>query len=365
MIIKTMNSTALLAPLIDKHIRSHAGFAIYKLPYDNEPHLVVQTAGEPRTFASLRDIDHARGFVMTPANSENQLDNILINPDITACGTEQIVAELTSLPQQQPRAERILPTNNISRADYERTLMQFTQLMRTTELRKVVFARSCESALPESLGTLFVKACEQNNDFFVYLAHSPLCGTWIGCTPETLLCQTSPDRYRTMALAGTRKAAPEGTPWSPKNIEEQRYVHDYLLQRIATVATDFETSPTTTRRAGAIEHICSTFRFATSQGIGTLAALLHPTPAIGGQPQSLAIEALKAYESTRRLYYSGLVGPVGLPSHSSLFVNLRCMMIAPNAATLFAGGGLLAESDPNDEWLETEMKMDTMRAIGR
>ena len=56
------------------------------------------------------------------------------------------------------------------------------------------------------------------------------------------------------------------------------------------------------------------------------------------------------------------MGPLNAPD-SHLYVTLRCMQISGNRQTLYAGGGLLRESNEEQEWLETEAKLDTMRHI--
>ncbi|MGV3639265.1 MAG: chorismate-binding protein, partial [Adhaeribacter sp.] len=66
-----------------------------------------------------------------------------------------------------------------------------------------------------------------------------------------------------------------------------------------------------------------------------------------------------------RAYYSGFLGPVQVDGESHIYVNLRCMQLFEQAALLYAGAGITAESEPEKEWLETDMKMDTMYRIIR
>ncbi len=358
------NENTELARLIDLHLCSHTGFAIFRMPAAAEPIMLVQTSGSPRTVDSLCQVGLSRGFVMTPACCQKHLPCIVIAPDVVAKGHAQIVSTLQGLPTQSVSPLPSLATHNITRTDYELAIQRLTDLISTSPLQKVVFARSTEVSMPRSFATLFVRACQANPDLFVYLCYSPLCGTWIGSTPEILLRQHA-TTFMTMALAGTRPTSLTNEPWSPKNIAEQRYVHDYIASQIASITSSFTATEVTTRRAGAIEHLCSCFTFESSRNIGELAALLHPTPAVCGQPKDLALQALAAHEATHRLYYSGVVGHVGLDIScgNSLFVNLRCMMANKQCATLFAGGGILASSTIDDEWLETEMKMNTLRSL--
>ena len=72
---------------------------------------------------------------------------------------------------------------------------------------------------------------------------------------------------------------------------------------------------------------------------------------------------LKKSEGYDRRYYSGFIGWLDPDGRTDLYVNLRCMHIEEEQLTLYAGGGLLASSELNDEWLETEKKLQTMRRI--
>ena len=66
---------------------------------------------------------------------------------------------------------------------------------------------------------------------------------------------------------------------------------------------------------------------------------------------------------TGERYYSGFIGWLAPEGKSDLYVNLRCMNILPGSFVLYAGGGILASSEIESEWLETEAKMQTMKRL--
>ena len=68
-------------------------------------------------------------------------------------------------------------------------------------------------------------------------------------------------------------------------------------------------------------------------------------------------------EVNARRYYSGFIGWLDPEGRTDIYVNLRCMHIEDEQLTLYAGGGLLASSELNDEWLETEKKLQTMKRL--
>lgn len=350
-----------LSELIDRHILSFPGFAIYRLPSTNEMGLVIQSDGEVITLDEAQQLNEAKGFAMIPYASRS-LPLIVIKPEITAFTISDVVSTLEALPQSKGKSIKVLPTHIASKDEYHEAFEAIIARLRDTQLDKVVLARSSQAEAIPSFGSVFVRACQQNPDSFVYLCNTQHSGVWLGATPETLIARKDSD-FTTMALAGTRPASAHSEPWSTKNLEEQQYVSDFITRRISAVAANVHVSPTTTRQAGNVEHLCSHFSFASELGIGDLVNLLHPTPAVCGMPQGLASDIIDNIEPNSRLYYSGAVGIVGLPQSDALYVNLRCLYANDHTTTLFAGGGILEQSDVEAEWKETEAKMKTIYSI--
>ncbi len=120
--------------------------------------------------------------------------------------------------------------------------------------------------------------------------------------------------------------------------------------------------------AGNLMHLRSDFSVDTKTinfpELGTvMLELLHPTSAVCGMPKMEALAFIQQYEGYDREFYSGYLGPVNVGNETHLFVNLRCMKIQNNVATLYAGGGITEDSEPEKEWQETEMKCQTMLSV--
>ena len=166
-----------------------------------------------------------------------------------------------------------------------------------------------------------------------------------------------------MALAGTMEY--EGNPnphWSDKNIREQQFVADYIMDAISPYAESIAANGPHTVRAAGLVHLRTDFSFCIERRyrIGDILKAIHPTPAVCGLPAGPAHDFIIANEHSCRAYYSGFCGPAGIDGATNLFVTLRCMRIRPGACDLFAGGGLLPDSTEAAEWEETEAKMRTM-----
>ena len=211
---------------------------------------------------------------------------------------------------------------------------------------------------------------------FVTLVSTRRSGLWLMATPEILL-EGSGRQWRTIALAGTMEIPEQQqTPdWSTKNIQEQRFVATYITECLEqfllgeAAADDFshdidEDGPYTTQAANVL-HLRSDFNFSLPEHarIGNLLRRLHPTPAVCGLPKQQTFDFIRRNESISRSYYSGFTGPLFLNGETHLFVSLRCMQIAADGCHLYAGGGLLRDSVEEQEWQETESKLEAMRAL--
>jgi isochorismate synthase len=82
-------------------------------------------------------------------------------------------------------------------------------------------------------------------------------------------------------------------------------------------------------------------------------------------PYRLSLDLLMKLEKHHREYYAGYLGPIGIDGKTDLFVNLRCMKVLPKHLALFIGGGITADSIPEEEWQETEIKADTLLSVIR
>lgn len=246
------------------------------------------------------------------------------------------------------------------------------------EFSKIVLSRcsvetSDEPMAPENL---FERACQLYPRMFVALVHTERSGTWLTASPEILL-EGSERHWRTIALAGTMKLEGEQLnfdespdvndadmiEWSDKNIKEQRYVAAYITKCLEQYSQNVAEEGPFTIRAGNLVHLRSNFDFTlpTTAELGELINALHPTPAVCGIPKETARKFILDNECVPRHYYSGFMGPLYPERETHLYVSLRCMKLNENKYELYAGGGLLKDSEADSEWQETESKMETMR----
>jgi isochorismate synthase len=92
---------------------------------------------------------------------------------------------------------------------------------------------------------------------------------------------------------------------------------------------------------------------------------LHPTPAVGGFPRETALAELREFEQLDRGWYAGPIGWINANGNGEFAVALRSALVDEAQATLFAGGGIVADSQPESEYAETCWKFAVMlRGLG-
>jgi len=101
----------------------------------------------------------------------------------------------------------------------------------------------------------------------------------------------------------------------------------------------------------------------TTAKTGDFIKALHPTPAVCGLPKEAAEQFILENENYHREFYTGFLGELNVKENTHLFVNLRCMKLQNQKATLYAGGGITTDSVAEKEWEETVYKSHNMKEI--
>jgi isochorismate synthase EntC len=90
---------------------------------------------------------------------------------------------------------------------------------------------------------------------------------------------------------------------------------------------------------------------------------MHPTPAVGGTPRHLAVPRISALEGMQRELYAGVVGWFNHLNEGDMVVGIRSAQVRDDEAKLFAGAGIVVGSEPESEYLETELKLKALRSV--
>ncbi|MGQ0803827.1 MAG: isochorismate synthase [Actinomycetota bacterium] len=199
--------------------------------------------------------------------------------------------------------------------------------------------------------------------------------TLVGATPE-LLVRRQGTLVLSRPMAGTmarRSSSAEddrvatALAASSKDDNEHRLVVDAVLDALTPWCDDLRAEfPPDVVRLPALMHLATAVRGRLREPAPTaleLAAALHPTPAVGGTPRVEALPLIKRLEGFERGRYAGPVGWVDARGDGTWGVALRGADIDGNRARLVSGAGIVAGSDPEAEWRETEVKLEPMLRV--
>ena len=256
-----------------------------------------------------------------------------------------------------------------TRDHWRRLVGMFSGAVGRGRIDKVVLARRLdlrspvELDVPNALRRLAASAPESTTYAFRRDGR-----TFLGATPERLV-RTEGRAFRTVAVAGTIGRGADADEdarlarellASEKDREEHAIVVDSIRDLLRPVADTLEVSPATgVMTLRFVQHLVTeiTGTLRDANGLLSLGERLHPTPAVGGEPRDMALALLDEHEGFDRGWYAGPVGWLGADGDGELCVALRCGIVDRTRATLFAGCGIVADSDPDLEWEESRIKL--------
>lgn len=379
--------------------------AIWRLPHQSEKHLLTSFEETPQQ--SKIDFEElGAGFAFSPFVNPDGEKTFFLKADLhyifnaNESTQNEDFKEVISPSSLNPHFIELMkgenqPLNSVlsnNATNKQTTKQEFIDLVEkgiaeieSGIFQKIVLSRTKQIVLPADFDIIstFDKLCETYASAFVSAVSLPHLGVvWMGASPETLVSQDSAGIFRTMALAGTQSAYDSDgnliktseALWRQKEIEEQSFVTRYIINCLKKIRVrEFDEEGPKTVIAGNLMHlrtdiIIDTVAINFPQLATVMLDLLHPTSAVCGMPKIPATEFILSNEGYDRDFFSGFLGPVNIQSserkaESHIFVNLRTMKIEENIATLYAGCGITADSNPEKEWNETEMKTQTLGRV--
>ena len=153
---------------------------------------------------------------------------------------------------------------------------------------------------------------------------------------------------------------------SAKNHQEHLFVSDFITNILLTYSDDVRViEEKQIRKLENIQHLITRIsaELNSTENLFELIDALFPTPAVCGIPKEKAIELIRKIENYDRGLYSGLIGMIDFECNCEIAVAIRSALVKENNLTAFAGAGLLNGSDPKEEFLETELKLNTILSL--
>ncbi len=235
-------------------------------------------------------------------------------------------------------------------------------------LTKVVLAQALTVGLegPVDVSATLERLRRRYPNCYRFLVNGGDGATFFGAPPERLVSKRG-SRVETEALAGSvpRGETPEADDEYADQLlgdEKLRHEHelvvDAIREQLEPFVSGLSVDDRTIRRLANIQHLLTPIQ-ATLEGdrhVLDLVEALHPTPAVGGVPPEVAWETIRETESFDRGWYAGPVGWFDAAGDGEFAVGIRSGVASDETVTLFAGNGIVADSDPTDEWEEVQLK---------
>lgn len=251
--------------------------------------------------------------------------------------------------------------------------------LRVGALSKVVLARTMEVDAGRWLDPrkLVQRLRAVDPECFAFAAPTGTGSVLVGASPELLVARHGIE-VRANPLAGSApragdpdedRANAKALVSSGKERQEHAIVVDAIAAALQPLCTDLhhDIDPVLLPTAN-VWHLSTRFRGRLREPAPTvmeLAAALHPTPAVAGTPTPVALDVIAELEPFDRGCYAGPVGWVDADGDGEWAIALRCAELIDERATLYAGAGIVADSDPSAELDETERKfrafLDSLR----
>lgn len=290
---------------------------------------------------------------------------------------------------EHPTHEQDRSTNQIRHIDgedspaYRAAVAKALRRISTGAVEKVVLARRVRVSADRSFDTeaIFNRLCALNQSAFVYQLNLPERPNQeppvlLGASPELVL-KSANGAVQSAPLAGSipRVSSTEFDERRSQNLlRSQKDLHEHAVV-VRAVGEQFRRHCTEISVPGqpklvktpVIWHLGSKISGLLRAGIHPiqLAYALHPTPAVSGWPQKASQRAIAELEDFERGFYAGLIGWIDAEGNGEWALTLRCGLIQGNRAQVFAGAGIVENSNPEAEHTETKTKLRTfLNALG-
>ena len=255
---------------------------------------------------------------------------------------------------------------------FEEAVRRATERIAAGEMDKVVLAREVRVHAPRAIDAAAIYGAlrEAFPSCYCYLVAAG-DATFLGASPE-LLMRRDGQRAQTVALAGTLRRSAD--PAVDRHLAEQLLSGERYREEQAIVTRRIERTldPVSVWVAAAeepvvvkvqnVQHLGTPIRAQLAEPLPAvaLAGLLHPTPAVGGEPAHAALPLIPALEGMDRGWYAGPVGWTDLAEDGEFCVALRCALIRDRVAHLYAGEGIVRDSVSAEELAANEAKLQAL-----
>ncbi len=326
---------------------------------------------------------HIPKYMLTIVKGQTFLTtNIVCTPNDDVTLFEKVISEraqlLTSLEQDLDcNTGKLLHTKEIAPIQWKQSVDEVAEELKTGSLKKVVLARELRLVFDEKINSeaILENLYHQQRDSFIFVFESN-GDCFIGATPERLVKKQGNSVFSTCLAGSIRrgKTVVEDESLGQTLLNDQKNLieHGYVVEMIKAALEEsceeiILPDKPQLMKIRDIQHLYTPVigKCQKDASLLLLVERLHPTPALGGLPKQEAVEKIRQVEELDRGFYAAPLGWVDYRGNGEFSVSIRSGLIQGNEASLFAGCGVVADSDSESEYLETSLKFRPMlRALG-
>lgn len=257
-------------------------------------------------------------------------------------------------------------------SEWKKTVQHLVEELMDGKLKKVVLARELRLFFQEKVaveGVIEHLLREQKDSFTFAFESNGDC--FLGASPERLVKKEKNNLFSTCLAGSTARGKTdqedlrlgEALLNDDKNLIEHQYVVDMIKEAMERACLEVQIpEKPTLMKIRDIQHLYTPVVGMAKPDSSLLEVVdaLHPTPALGGVPQKAAVEKIREMEELDRGFYAAPIGWLDYAGNGEFAVAIRSALIQDNEASLFAGCGIVTDSDAESEYVETKIKFRPM-----
>lgn len=279
--------------------------------------------------------------------------------------------------QSQSQVNNIIKQEDVNIDGWLNAVAEIISEIKLGYVKKVVLARELRLTMKEKIDvtSVLIRLLEEQAKSYIFaLEYKNDC--FLGATPE-LLVKKEEREFTSMCLAGTTARGStyvEDEKLGNELLDDHKnlYEHALVVEMIKEVMEkhclelDIAKWPILYNLKN-VKHLYTPVKGIGKEGVSLLEMLegLHPTPALGGYPKEMSMAMIRKNELLDRGWYAAPIGWMDADSDGEFVVAIRSSLIQGSKASLFAGGGIVEESQPTIEFNETKMKFEAMLSAFR
>jgi anthranilate synthase component 1 len=341
------------------------------------PDAIISVIGSLAAFDHWRQRAYMLESVSLVGLSDSQIDAAYDSAVIrVAAATADLAGALSYVAVEPPHVTDELPEmiSSMPGGMYQRAVEVAKEYIRAGDIFQVVLSQRFDVQLDADPFDVYRVLRQVNPSPYMYFVHHPDI-TIVGSSPEPMV-QLLNGRVVSRPIAGTRKRGGDDEHdrrlagelrENPKEVAEHIMLVDLArndVGRVARFGSMNVDELMTLERYSHVMHLTSQVSGLLRQGLGPIDVLKATFPAgtVSGAPKVRAMEIIDELEPTKRGPYAGVVGYVDFSGNLDTAIAIRTMFVGPDGASLQAGAGIVADSDPMDEDMECRNKAAALLA---